>query len=225
MPPIATLALPASVAPVPAVPLTPSSFSKFGGVISSLHQLSTMPSVSANYGTATKITRVTPFANNYPGNASSGAPASTNFNLFRSSYPAHMIRATAMEGGFVCEAGVLEQHPFSTQTFLPMGVHAGDIAYLVICAQAGPDGLPDLTTVEAFLANGNQAVTYGPGTWHAPMISLKEVIDFGVLINENGVALEDCREVHIAPRIPIAYSIPTATTGTAATASGTQSNL
>lgn len=67
-------------------------------------------------------------------------------------------------------------------------------------------GLPDLSRLRAFVATDRQAVAYGPGTWHAPMVALdtsdggsgsggKETIDFVVVQLANGVALEDCQEV------------------------------
>lgn len=67
-------------------------------------------------------------------------------------------------------------------------------------------GLPDLDTVRAFVAQGNQAVTYGAGTWHAPMVALHSTLDFAVLINENGVPEEDCQEVYMDPGIRIRYA-------------------
>ena len=61
----------------------------------------------------------------------------------------------------------------------------------------GP-GNPDLSRVEAFIANGSQSVTYGPGTWHAPMVVLGlKSIDFVVVQYLNDVALEDCQEIAI----------------------------
>ncbi|KAK9376585.1 ureidoglycolate hydrolase [Lipomyces chichibuensis] len=214
--PLATFELPSSLEPVEATPLTPEAFRQFGGVISSDHQLHTMKSIPANYGTATKISKVSPIINNFQ-NAPSQKPCTANFNLFRSTYPIKLIKRTGLRE-FVYLSGVLERHPFSTQTFLPMGVLADEVAYLVIVAENSSgeypsgDGLPDLKTLRAFVAKGNQAVTYNPGTWHAPMVSLKEVIDFAVLIHENGVADEDCQEVHINPRVPIAFMSATSST-------------
>lgn len=64
-------------------------------------------------------------------------------------------------------------------------------------APKGP-GRPDLTRLRAFIADGSQAVTYGPGTWHAPMVVLgSNSIDFVVVQHANAVALEDCQEIAI----------------------------
>jgi ureidoglycolate lyase len=59
-------------------------------------------------------------------------------------------------------------------------------------------GLPDLDNLRAFIAKGSQAVTYGAGTWHAPMVVLgNKPVDFVVVQYANGVGLEDCQEVEI----------------------------
>lgn len=108
---------------------------------------------------------------------------------------------------------ILERHPFTTQTFIPMASHT---RYLVIVAPSVPSpsypalptplrapdipgpGLPDLSRLEAFIATGDQAVTYGAGTWHAPMAVLgaeDEKVDFVVVQFQNGVSNEDVQEV------------------------------
>lgn len=57
-------------------------------------------------------------------------------------------------------------------------------------------GPPDLNNVRAFWARAGQAVTYGAGTWHAPMAVVgEERMDFVVVQFVNGVAEEDCQEV------------------------------
>ena len=53
---------------------------------------------------------------------------------------------------------------------------------------------PDLPNLKAFIARGGQAVTYGVGTWHAPMVVLgSRRIDFIVVQHANGVSDEDCQ--------------------------------
>jgi len=152
---------------------------------------------------------------------------------------------------------ILERHPFTTQTFIPLGLSQADhhTQYLVIVAPTLPasasrrninrpppyptpkikksrsitdifakarpspftnealppppqfsrlhpsqrpkgPGLPDLKNLRAFVARGNQAVTYGAGTWHAPMAVIGErPIDFVVVQYANGVGIEDCQEI------------------------------
>lgn len=180
---------------VVAEPLTPEKFARYGGVISSAHQLAQVKSESANYGTAVKLFKVSPIASTYS-NAPSGQRAMANWNMFRCTPPEHLIETTST-GTKTYKSKVLERHPFSTQTFVPMGRSKAEIAYMVIVAPTASDGLPDLTGLKAFTVKGDQAVTYGAGTWHAPMIALGDVVDFAVLIHENGVPDEDCQEVYL----------------------------
>ena len=48
---------------------------------------------------------------------------------------------------------------------------------------------------KAFLGRGNQAVTYGVGVWHSPMVVLGGEVGFLVVRWGNGVEREDCEEV------------------------------
>lgn len=64
-----------------------------------------------------------------------------------------------------------------------------------------PGGPPDLANIKAFIARGDQAVTYGPGTWHAPMVVLGErEVEFVVAQYMNGVADDDVQEVEMVVR-------------------------
>ncbi|KAI1177185.1 ureidoglycolate hydrolase [Nemania sp. FL0916] len=125
------------------------------------------------------------------------------------------VRAAEAEAVGV-EIAVLERHPFTSQTFIPLTADATK-RYLVVVAPtlaatthdadlpvpAGPGrlpgaGLPDLRRLTAFVASGAQAVTYAAGTWHAPMIALgpaDSTVDFVVVQFANDVPVEDCQEV------------------------------
>lgn len=111
---------------------------------------------------------------------------------------------------------ILERHPYTSQTFSPTNLPPEDknTVYLVIvaptlhtqCYPARNDGgidtkirnPPDLTKIRAFVARGGQAVTYAPGTWHAPMAVLgNRRVDFVVTQFVSGVPEEDCQEVEI----------------------------
>ena len=80
----------------------------------------------------------------------------------------------------------LEKHPHSAQLFAPMGT-AGK--YLVVVAEGGVQ--PDLTTLRAFIASPQQAITYHPGIWHLPMTVLDCESDMLSLVYEDGSG-EDC---------------------------------
>ncbi len=118
---------------------------------------------------------------------------------------------------------VLERHPFTTQTFVPLTADPSR-RYLVIVAPSLPPtpvdqcfpvpsssqppggwlpgrGLPDWSRLRAFVATAEQAVTYGAGTWHAPMVALGEpgtAVTFVVAQFANRVAIEDCQEVFLS---------------------------
>lgn len=106
----------------------------------------------------------------------------------------------------IFQVRILERHPFTTQTFTPLGLSPRDTStqYLVIVAPSthaaasgdNPENPPDLSKLHAFVATGGQAVTYAVGTWHAPMVVLGEKrVDFVVTQFVSGVEEEDCQEV------------------------------
>lgn len=115
-------------------PLTPKSFAKFGDIISADHQIGLKEQSSANYGTAVKVHKVAKVINN-SSNAKSGVKAQANWNIFRCSPPNHLFQKNS-DGNIVYLSKVLERHPYSTQTFLPMGVDKEKYAYIVICAKS-----------------------------------------------------------------------------------------
>ncbi len=80
---------------------------------------------------------------------------------------------------------VFERHPFSTQVFVPMRASR----YLVVVAPGGE--APNIEKARAFLASGQQAISYGAGIWHHPMIALDADTDFTCIVFENSSA-NDC---------------------------------
>lgn len=63
---------------------------------------------------------------------------------------------------------------------------------------------PDLSKIKAFIARRGQAVTYGVGTWHAPMVVIGERrVDFVVVQFANGVGEEDCQEVSFGEGVEV----------------------
>ncbi|KKA30742.1 hypothetical protein TD95_005133 [Thielaviopsis punctulata] len=131
---------------------------------------------------------------------------------------------------------ILERHPYTTQTFIPLsGPSRMRYLVIVAPTLATPtsmpvpsssslsssysspapnpptsplpgSGLPDLSRLHAFILTGSQAVTYGAGTWHAPMVALGppgSAISFLVTQFANGVAEEDCQEVEFAEGVSV----------------------
>ncbi|OBW69456.1 MAG: EF-hand [Aureobasidium pullulans] len=258
--------LPHIIAPnlnIPVVPLTQDSFAPFGTVVenpaNATGRSQELKVVKANQGSALKYIDVSHVSNFYH-LAPSSKPARAVMNMFVCS-PRQLESASSgsdigQEQKSKFPVQILERHPFTPQTFVPLGLAADDAAtvYLVIVAPTlpfpskttdrplpypdhaprrrrslteiltraqpspfnnsdgsssssdsspGPQlpkgpGEPDLSRAHAFLANGSQAVTYGPGTWHAPMVVLgAKAIDFVVVQYANDVGLEDVQEIEI----------------------------
>src|SRR5215470_15461495 len=76
------------------------------------------------------------------------------------------------------EATRMERHEFSSQSFLPLDVER----YLVIVAPHGADGKPNSSRLQAFLARGDQGVTYGMNVWHHPLAALDRAGQFAVFM-------------------------------------------
>lgn len=239
--------------------LNPVDFAPFGEVIENPDThggRGNLQKVEANQGSATKWLDVSHLENWYT-LAPSRKAAKAVMNMFI----CKPRRLESREGREVFPVKILERHPFTPQTFIPVGVNPGDknVRYLVIVAPTlkatkreredernkpypvdepkpnrkslkerllgarpnpftndfeattttslsvlnpsrrpkGPGG-PDLDNIHAFIARGDQAVTYGPGTWHAPMVALgNKAVDFVVVQYANGVGLEDCQEMEI----------------------------
>lgn len=139
---------------------------------------------------------------------------------------------------------ILERHPFTTQTFIPLDLSSKrsihpyreteqlEPVYLVIVApslvgktaaskSADDDSIsvtdpPDLSNLKAFVARGGQAVTYGAGTWHAPMVVLgRRKVDFVVVQFVNGVEEEDCQEVSMGDGLVVDVDVNTGRGGIA----------
>lgn len=82
---------------------------------------------------------------------------------------------------------VLERHPATAQTFLPLEVGR----FLVVVAPAAADGAPDTARARAFLAGPGQAVTYAPGVWHLAMTVLDRPAAMAILMGRSGTGADD----------------------------------
>jgi ureidoglycolate hydrolase len=151
-------------------------------------------------------------ANKKPDSEDPDRPAATSASASRPPNPPEPLLSSP---SYFFNVSVLERHPFTTQTFIPLT--SASSQYLVIVCPSRPpsrqdqtlpvpyvgadlpgSGFPRLSRAEAFVANAGQAVTYGAGTWHAPMVALGaegETVDFVTVQFANEVAREDCQEV------------------------------
>ena len=73
---------------------------------------------------------------------------------------------------------VLERHPHSSQTFIPVNA----ARYLVIVAPDKSDGSPELEGARCFLADGRQGITYRRGLWHHDMTVLDDTAEMAILM-------------------------------------------
>ncbi|EGX96427.1 Ureidoglycolate hydrolase [Cordyceps militaris CM01] len=207
---------------VTAEPLTAGAFAPFGDVVANprpdvlptafAHHAGSLllpdNAVSANQGFAIQYRHASRVANLYRGDT--GKPVLSLFVCAARPLSA----AGGRHAAFVVRN--LERHPFTTQTFAPVASSAE--LYLVIVAPSLPPadadedtpapppgdaagmtpgrGLPNLKELRAFVGTARQAVTYGAGTWHAPMVVLGPpgtTLDFVVTQFASGVAEEDCQ--------------------------------
>lgn len=216
---------PSGILELPAEKLSQEAFAEFGSVIehpgsdfvSALNPAALPSNIAiANQGSALKICDVTHMVDLYI-NAPSKVPSKAVMNMFACT-PRKLER-----GRFPVK--ILERHPFTSQTFIPLGLAGAEMetAYLVIVAprntgagSAEEREMPDLARAKAFIAQGSQAVTYAANTWHAPMVVIgQKRLDFVVVQFANGVGLEDCEEVvvestgaaNIAVAVPAVYQV------------------
>ncbi|KAL4913826.1 ureidoglycolate hydrolase [Aspergillus aurantiobrunneus] len=201
------------------IPPLPRTLTSAPDPLSSHPQHALVPTpVSANQLSALKYNPISSLLNNYPVQCPSKQPSEPRMSMF-SCFPRTLrtvtTNATTRAEKQVFDVGILERHPFTTQTFSPLGLSKDDYDktyYLVIVAPTLKGEVatattgsgekvsirdpPDLNRLRAFVASGGEAVTYGAGTWHAPMVVVGERrVDFVVVQFANGVAEEDCQEV------------------------------
>ncbi len=147
--------------------LTPDAYGPYGKVLMASPRGET--GEVTNLGTALRFDDVVDCTN------SRGPSAALKVKIFRSK-PVPLERRPL---------ALLEKHPCSTQLFIPMNASR----YIALVALGGDH--PDLSTLAAFVAEGPQGISYGPGVWHHPMLTLDTETDFVVFVHEDG-SPEDC---------------------------------
>ena len=119
---------------VKAIPLSVQEFRSYGSIISPDEEIGssgTHQEVSANQGTAIKFLQVSKIEN-------SSVNQLPNWNLFRCFPAPHLKKHFAVNSKTLNTTQhsilVLENHPQSSQTFIPMGRSSDELAYLVVVA-------------------------------------------------------------------------------------------
>ena len=69
---------------------------------------------------------------------------------------------------FPLKIDMLENHPFSSQIFLPLGYHD----FIVIACPVSIK--PDLNNLKIFKVNQGNGINFKPKIWHFPLISIED---------------------------------------------------
>jgi ureidoglycolate lyase len=93
----------------------------------------------------------------------------------------------------------LEQHPFSTQTFIPLDLSR----YLLVVAPTLHSGHPSLAEARAFVGGATQGVSYVTGLWHAAFMVLDRRGSYAALIWRDGTAADEVF-IDLPPTLTIA---------------------
>jgi len=117
--------------------------------------------------------------------------------------PALWISSAAAVGALPMQLTTLERHPYTAQTFIPLGPER----YLAIACAAAADGSPNLATLRCFIAGGHQSVTFKRNVWHHPMTVLGQAMEFAVAMCVTG---RDDDDVFIGLDAGVHVTLPTA---------------
>lgn len=84
-------------------------------------------------------------------------------------------------------AAKMERHEFSSQSFIPLD--AG--RYLIVVAPMSSNGRLDESGLKAFLARGDQGITFGMNIWHHPLTVLDRDASFAITMWLEGSATDE----------------------------------
>lgn len=95
--------------------------------------------------------------------------------------------ALAQARSFPFEIAMLERHPHGSQAFVPLDQRP----YIIVVASA-PNHRP-----HAFLAMHGEGINFRAGTWHHPLIALRDGSQF-LIVDRDGPG-DNCDEVTLQP--------------------------
>lgn len=81
----------------------------------------------------------------------------------------------------------MERHEFSSQSFVPLDARR----WLVIVAPHATGGGPDASGLQAFVARGDQGVTFAANVWHHPLTVLDAAASFAIMMWRNGTGTDE----------------------------------
>lgn len=173
---------------IPCQLLTAEAFGKFGQVVQAYGK-QIPKGIQVDVDEKFKLRKfmdLAPVTQSYP----EGSGATTAVSVFRCTVK------EGMERGKQWPVHFLERHPYTEQTFIPMGTATwkgkgeeplqSGAAYVIIVAENGEDDRPDPRTLQAFLCSASQGVNYTQGVWHHPMLSVGGTIDFACVETQTG---------------------------------------
>lgn len=100
----------------------------------------------------------------------------------------HIYKTARIDHSY--QLDLLERHPLGSQTFMPL---AGQRFLVVVAESSVSMDTPDLSSIRCFLTNGRQGITYHPGVWHHPLLSIDAGEDY-LVIDRKGPG-DNCDEV------------------------------
>lgn len=191
-------------APVKAVPPTPAPSA--GAILASaLHggdAIHPVPVTEKDFAPFGELIRAYPAG--YTNGVASGSPKPHQswISTTTDTYPVHagavssigVYRSTkkiGLERGQVFDVKYMERHPYTSQSFIPMG--KGSIsgkgenalspggAFLVAVAMNGPDDRPDPATLRSFIMESGTGLVYRAGVWHHPVLVLDDTLDLACI--------------------------------------------
>ena len=69
---------------------------------------------------------------------------------------------------FPLEINILENHPFSSQSFIPLQ----NTSFIVVVAPISK--IPNLKLIEAFKVSPEEGINFKPKVWHFPLIAIED---------------------------------------------------
>ena len=184
--------------------------------------------ILANQNTAIKSSSLIPISSTYHLSPSGipAKPVMSQFSCFPRTL--RQTTTKDGKTAHVFDVKILERHPYTTQTFVPLSHNTSSSTNddrtrcIIIVAPTLPTppvlssgtpyfpqassssykstygGAPDLQNLKAFVAEPGVGITYGVGTWHAPMVVVGDGrVDFVVTQWMSGRSEEDCQEVEL----------------------------
>lgn len=95
--------------------------------------------------------------------------------------------------GMPLDINMMERHRYSNQIFVPLN----GTRHLVVVCPSAKDAEPDWMNLQAFTAEGFQAINYYAGTWHAPRTAIGGPGEFIMMRWDDGTDKdEEFRKAH-----------------------------